>query len=177
MASIEEWDDAKLAKAASVAVACQNCPSEKTLHKSHRSFQHFLGGTLWRGGYLVFRLGSGAGRNQLVKSFLASCSYVVGIGFKLFPKCPVLTTDVDQPLNVSTTLCGIKAGEIDELHCDGAWGSVKSRCRVDDLWVSLMKFAKRNSAIKIKTSKQLGRGPVAATQNNLIGKASLILQI
>jgi len=162
---VEKRDDVQLAEAAPIAVACQHCPSEKTLHKSHGPLQQFLGGTLRRGGHLFFQ--SWTRRDETVKCFLAFCGDAIWINLKLLPKCAVLTTNIDQPFNVPTTLRGIKAGEIDQLHCDCAWGSVESFCRFNNLRVSLVKFAKRNPTIQIKTGKQLVAAPVATSQTIL----------
>lgn len=151
MAGIEERDDVQLAEAASVTVTRENCPSEKTLHKSHGPLQQLLGGTLRRGSHLFFR--SCSRRDEPAKCFLAPCGDAVWINLKLFPKCAVLATHIDQPLNVPAPLRRVKAGEIDQLHCDGARCSVKGCCGLNDLRVSLVKFAKRNSAIQVKTGK------------------------
>ena len=165
VAGIEERDDVQLAKAAPVAVACQNCPAEKTLHKPHRPLQQFLGGTLRWSGHLFLQ--SRTRHDNSVKCFLAPFGDAIWITFKLFPKRAVLTTNIDQPFDVPSPLRGIKAGEIDQLHCDGTRGSVKSVCRFNNLRVSFVKFAKRNSAIQVKTGKQLVAAPVAASQRFL----------
>src|SRR5260370_6686452 len=84
VAGIEERCDVKLAETALVAIARQNGPSKKTLHKSHGPLQQLFGGTLRRGGRLFFQ--DGTGRDESVECFLASCGDAVWINLKLFPK-------------------------------------------------------------------------------------------